>query len=299
MTSPTTRTSTPHAAPRATGPTSAPAPSTLVLGGTGKTGRRVAARLASLGGRVRVGSRHGVPAFDWDDRATWPGVLRGADAAYVAYAPDLAFPGAAERVGDLARLAVTQGVRRVVLLSGRREAGARAGEEAVAASGAEWTVVRSAWFMQNFSEHVLVGAVLDGVVALPAGDVEEPFVDAEDVAEVAVAALTEGGHAGEVYEVTGPRLLTMADAVAEIGRAAGREVRYLPVTAAEYAAAAVAGGVPVSEAVALADLFATVLDGRNAFLADGVVRALGREPRDFSEYVRRTSATGVWSGASR
>jgi uncharacterized protein YbjT (DUF2867 family) len=137
--------------------------------------------------------------------------------------------------------------------------------------------------------------VLSGVIALPAGDVAEPFVDVEDIADVAVAALTEDGHAGQTYELTGPRLLTFAEAAAEIGAATGRDVRYVPVSPEEYARLAVEHGVPPEEVEGLAALFSEVLDGRNAHLADGVQRALGREPRDFRDYVRTAAASGVWT----
>jgi len=168
----------------------------------------------------------------------------------------------------------------------------------VRGSGAEWTVLRCAWFAQNFSEHFLLQPVLDGVIALPAADVAEPFLDVNDVADVVVATLTRDGHAGRTYELTGPRLLTFADVAAELTRAAGREIRYLPVTAAQYADAALAAGVPAEEIEPLSDLFARVLDGHNAHLANGVELVLGRRPRDFADYARDTAATGVWSPAA-
>ena len=204
---------------------------TLVLGGTGKTGRRVAERLWALDRPVRVGSRRGTPPFDWDDRSTWAGALRDVGSVYIAYYPDLAFPGAAEAIGAFSRAAVASGVRRLVLLSGR-EAQALPSEEAVRTAGVESTVIRASWFAQNFSEHFLLEAVRAGVIALPAGDVAEPFIDVDDIADIAVAALTEDGHAGELYEVTGPRLLTFADVAAELTLATGREVRYLAVSPA-------------------------------------------------------------------
>ncbi|MER7501016.1 NAD(P)H-binding protein [Nonomuraea pusilla] len=268
----------------------------LVVGGTGKTGRRVADRLTALGLPVRAVSRSSSPSFDWADRAGWGAALDGAEAAYVTYQPDLAMPGAVEDVRAFTELAAARGVRRIVLLSGRGEAGAEAAEQVVRASGLEWTVVRCAWFMQNFSEGHLLGPVLDGVVALPAGGVAEPFVDADDIADVAVAALTGDGHAGRVYELTGPELLTFAQAADELAKAAGRPVTYVPATAAEYAAGAVAQGLPEEEAEGLAALFEEVLDGRNAYLADGVREALGRAPRGFAAYAAANAAT--WSSAS-
>jgi uncharacterized protein YbjT (DUF2867 family) len=274
-------------------------PTTLVLGGTGKTGRRVAQRLTALDRPVRIGSRGGEPPFDWNDETTWAPVLDGVHAVYVAYYPDLAYPGAADIIGSFAELAVRHGVRRLVLLSGRGEAGARASEQALQAAGAEWTIVRASFFSQDFSEHFLLGPVIDGVIALPAGDVAEPFVDVEDIADVAVAALTDDRHVGQVYEVTGPRLLTFTEAAGEIARASGREVRYQPVSTEAYVAAAIDAGVPAEDAAPLADLLAGVLDGHNAYLTDGVRRALGRSPRDFADYARCAAASGVWGAEVR
>ncbi len=270
--------------------------SVLVLGCTGKTGRRVAERLAARGVPVRIGSRSGRPAFDWNDESTWSAALEGVQAAYLVYYPDLAMPGAAETVGALAAQARAHGVEHLVLLSGRGEEGARRGEQAVQQAGTAWTIVRSSWFSQNFSEDYLLAPVLSGEIVLPAGDVAEPFVDADDIADVAVAALTERRHAGQVYEMTGPRLLTFGDAADEIGKACGRDVRYVPVTPDEFAARArEQDTVPVELVGPLTDLFAEVLDGRNASLTDGVERALGRAPRDFTDYARATARTGVWA----
>ena len=271
---------------------------TLVLGGTGKTGRRVVERLRARGLAVRVGSRSGAPPFDWQDRSTWAPVLQGVESAYVSFYPDIAVPGAVETVGSFAELAVANGVARLVLLSGRGEADAERAEQAVADSGAELTIVRSTWFAQNFSEDYWAGSILSGELALPAGDTPEPFVDADDIADVAVAALTDDRHIGELYELTGPRLLTFADAVEEIALATGREIRYVPVSIADYAAAAAAQGVPGEVIELLTYLFGEVLDGRNAHLADGVQRALGREPRDFGDYARETAAGGVWDASA-
>ena len=271
------------------------AQTTLVLGGTGKTGRRGVERLTARGLPTRVGSRSGAPPFDWDDRGTWAPALRDVGSVYVTYQPDLAFPGAADAVAAFAALAVASGVRRLVLLSGRNEEGALLGEQAVRESGAEWTLVRSSFMSQNFSESFWLEPVLQGELAVPAGEVAEPFIDAEDIADVAVAALTENGHVGQLYEVTGPRLLTFADALGEIARAIGREVRYVPVSSEQFVAGLSEAGLLADVATFLADLFDEVLDGRNAHLTDDVRRALGREPRDFRDYARRTAATGVWT----
>jgi uncharacterized protein YbjT (DUF2867 family) len=274
---------------------------TLVLGGTGKTGRRVVERLEARGIPVRVGSRSGEPPFDWEDEATWAPALRDVGSVYVTYYPDLAVPGSVEAVRLVAELAVENGVRRLVLLSGRGEPEAERAELALqemvdARASAEWTILRSTWFMQNFSEDYMLEHVLSGEIRLPAGDVPTPFLDADDIADVAVAALTEDGHAGQLYELTGPRSLTFAEAAAEIAGAAGREIRYVPVSLEEHAAEAAQHGVPAEVVELLTYLFAEVVDGRNANTTDGVRRALGREGRDFAEYTREVAATGVWDG---
>jgi uncharacterized protein YbjT (DUF2867 family) len=269
---------------------------TLVIGGTGKTGRRVAERLQARGMPVRIGSRSSAPPFDWEDRSTWAPALEGATSAYVSYFPDLAVPGAPEAIAALSELAVETGTRRLVLLSGRGEPEAQRAEQVLQDSGADWTIVRCSWFSQNFSEGAFVEQVLAGEVALPAGPVPEPFVDVEDIADVAVAALTEDGHAGQLYELTGPRLLRFDEAVAEIAEATGRPVRYVGISNEEFMGGLAQVGVPDDVRSLLAFLFTEVLDGRNAYLTDGVQRALGREPRDFADYARRTAAAGVWTG---
>ncbi|GAA3777511.1 NAD(P)H-binding protein [Plantactinospora mayteni] len=266
----------------------------LVLGGTGKTGRRVVERLNRRGLPVRVGSRSAALPFDWTDRTTWAPALQGVGAAYVSFHPDLAVPGAPETVSAFADLAVASGVSRLVLLSGRGEEEAQAAEKLIQSAGVDWTILRSSWFNQNFSEDYLREPVLGGEVVLPVGAVPEPFVDADDIAEVAVAALTEDGHAGQLYELTGPRLLTFADAVGEISRATGRRIDFVQVSVEDYTGALAGEGVPAEVVELLTYLFTTVLDGRNAQLADGVQRALGRPPRDFAEYAKDAAATGAW-----
>ena len=277
--------------------------STVVLGGTGKTGRRVAERLRARGEDVRIGSRSATPPFDWEDPATWEPALRGATAAYVSYFPDLAVPGAAKLVGTVAAIAARLGITRLVLLSGRGEEEAEHAEHAVWDAVPSATVLRCSWFAQNFSEGYLLDGVLAGELALPVGPVPEPFVDVDDIAEIAVAALTEDGHAGQLYELTGPRALTFAEAVEEIARASGRPVRFTTVSMTEFAAEMAVAGVPDDVVQLLAYLFGEVLDGRNVPVGDGVQRALGRPARDFRAFAennfeawaspkRTSSATG-------
>jgi uncharacterized protein YbjT (DUF2867 family) len=272
-------------------------PTILVLGGTGKTGRRIVERLQARNLPVRVGSRSAEPPFEWEDRSTWRPAVDGVGAVYISYYPDLAAPGAPEAVRAFADVAVAAGVRRLVLLSGRGEEEAQEAEKLVQAAGADWTIVRSSWFAQNFSEDYLLESVLNGEVYLPAADVPEPFIDADDIAEVAVAALTEDGHVGQIYEVTGPRLLTFAEAVAEIAKATDRPITFTRISSEEFEAAAVADGVPPEFVGLLLYLFNTVLDGRSAHVTDGVQRALGRAPRDFYDFAWDVAASGVWDVA--
>jgi uncharacterized protein YbjT (DUF2867 family) len=268
---------------------------TLVLGATGKTGSRVAAALQKQAAPVRIGSRSGTPPFDWDDERTWEAAFSGTGAAYLVYYPDIAVEGSVEKIAAVTDTALRVGTRRLVLLSGRGEPEAQRAEQALIDSGADWTIVRSAWFNQNFDEGQFVELVRAGVIELPVGDVGEPFVDAGDIADVAIAALTDDRHVGELYEVTGPRLLTFADAVGEIAAASGRDIRFLRVGQADFVEALAEQHVPDDLIALLVELFTVVLDGRNEHLTDGVQRALGREPRDFADYARAAAATGVWS----
>ena len=267
----------------------------LVLGGTGKTGRRIAAGLEARGVSVRIGSRGATPPFDWNDESGWDACLAGMDAAYVSYAPDLAMPGATDAIQALVDRAKSHGLQRLVLLSGRGEPEAQACERIVQESGLEWTVVRASWFFQNFSEGAFTEMVLDGRITLPAGDVAEPFVDVDDIAEVAIVALSEPGHTGRVYEVTGPRLMTFSDVAAGLSEATGRSIEFVEVPHEAFLQAAGESGAPRDMIWMLDYLFATVLDGRNAHLGDGVQRALGREPRDLTDYARGVVSAGGWA----
>lgn len=266
----------------------------VIIGGAGKTGRRVGDRLACKGMPVRFASRSTPAPFDWTQPETWRGALEGAASAYLTYQPDVAMPGADEAIASFCLLANVCGLERIVLLSGRGEPGARRAEEALICSGLPYTIVRSSWFAQNFSEGFLVDGVLAGAIALPADRVTEPFVDADDIADVVAAALTEDGHARRVYEVTGPESLTFAEAVERISAAIGREISYKPVTVEECAEGMRRAAVPDEVISLLSELFGTVLHGRNSDVMPGIPEALGRPARSFSDFVRAAAATGVW-----
>jgi uncharacterized protein YbjT (DUF2867 family) len=269
----------------------------LVIGATGKTGARVAAKLEAKGLPVRRGSRNSATPFDWEAPETWAPALSGVRAAYITYFPDLAFPGAVEKLESLVETAKDAGLEHLVLLSGRGEHHARLGEEVVRTSGIDFTLVRAAWFAQNFSEGYLRDPILAGVLPMPGGDIAEPIIDIEDIADVAVAALTEDGHRGKLYEVTGPRLMTFADMAEVLGQATGRSIRHIPISFDDFHANVAASGGSF-----VADVFTAIaretLDGRNAHTTDGVMQALGRPPRDFADFARSAAKAGTWPAAA-
>jgi uncharacterized protein YbjT (DUF2867 family) len=269
---------------------------TLVTGGTGTTGSRIVQRLVARGEPVRVASRGSACRLDWDDPGTWDAALAGVDRVYLVYAPDLAVPGADETMAAFGRRAAAAGVRRVVLLSGRGEPGAQRAEQAVRAvtdaAGIDLTVLRCSWFAQNFTEGQFAPALQAGELALPVGDVVEPFLDADDVADAAVAALLEDGHAGRTYELTGPRALTFAEAVREVSAAVDRPITFRPVPLEGFRAELAGQGVPDDVLDLLAHLFTEVLDGRNSQPTDGVQQLLGRPAGELADHVRRSLGAG-------
>ena len=269
----------------------------LVIGSTGKTGSRVAAKLADLGHTVRHGSRRSSTPFDWENPEAWHAALAGVQAVYITYFPDMAYPGAEESIEALTKIAADVGVNRLVLLSGRGEYHAQRCEDIVRHSGLEYTLVRAAWFAQNFSEGYLREPALAGVVALPAGEVREPIIDVDDIADVAVAALTEHGHSGQLYEVTGPRLMSFDEIARSLSISIGSSVRYQTITLeAFHAEMTKIGGELIADV--LTGVCRETLDGRNEWLGDGVQRALGRQPRDFVDFCQAAAAAGVWNQAA-
>ncbi len=269
----------------------------LVLAATGKTGRRVAERLRGAGVRVRAASRRSTTRFDWADRATWGPALDGAEAVYLV-APEDPAP-----IADFVGQAVAAGVRRFVALSGRgiEHIDERFGQEMAAAeaavrdSGVEWTILRANNFFQNFDEDLWLAPIREGRLALPVAGVLEPFIDAEDVAAVAAAVLVEPGHSGRIYDLSGPRRLAFADAVAVIAAASGRSIRFEELTPAQYRQELRDRGASDGEIAALDSLFGLYRAGHLTELADGVQQVLGRAPGDIEEWAGKSAATGVWS----
>lgn len=267
----------------------------LVIGGTGKTGRRVVDRLNNLGHNVRVGSRSAKPAFDWDNSQTWSESMQGMDKVYITFQPDLAVPGALEAIEELTNQAKRCGVKKLVLLSGKGEREAELCEQVVIHSGLDHTIVRASWFNQNFSESFFFEPIIEGFVALPQADVKVPYVDTEDIADVVVAALLNKAHNGKIYQLTGPRSLTFRDAIQEIAEATNRNINFTPITLPAYTKAMKEQGVPTDFVWLVEYLFSEVLGNpNNSEITNDIENVLGRKPKDFAQYVQETADLGIW-----
>lgn len=267
----------------------------LVLGGKGKTGRRVAERLTKLGKTIRIGSRSEKPSFDWENPETWSGALEGMDAVYITFQPDLAIPSAVEAIRGFTSRAVTSGIQKIVLLSGRGEKEAQICEQVVMNAGTDWTIIRASWFNQNFSESFFLDPILASHVALPRGEALEPFVDADDIADVVVESLLDDKHVGQTYELTGPRLLTFEQVTKEISKVTGRDIKFKSLTIDEYTKMLREYQVPEDYIWLINYLFTEVLDGRNSSVTNDIEKVLGRKAKDFAEYARDTVTTGIWN----
>ncbi len=268
----------------------------LVIGATGKTGRRVADKLAQQNHNVRPGTRSHTPAFDWNEPSTYAAALKGMDRAYITYYPDLAVPGAKEAIAALTEAALKAGLEKVVLLSGKGETEAEACEQIVANSGLNYTLVRASWFNQNFSESFFLDPILSGQVALPMAEAEIPFVDADDIAEVAAKVLVDDSYNGQTITVTGPRKLTFGQVVSIIAQHTGRDLQFHPITMEQYNAGMKAAGVPDDYAWLINYLFTEVLGNQdNQTISHDFEKVTGRPATDFAEYVKKTAPTGVWN----
>lgn len=268
----------------------------LVIGGTGKTGRKVVKKLATKNQKVRVGSRKAKPSFDWEDQKTWPLAMEGINKMYVTFQPDLAVPGALEAIEALTKQAAKSGVKKIVLLSGKGEREAELCEQVVIHSGLDYTIIRASWFNQNFSESFFLEPILAGHVALPKPEAKVPYVDTDDIADVAVEALLNEKHNGKIYELTGPRLLTFKEVVKEIAVATERNIQFTPITLSAYTKMLEEAGVPSGYVWLINYLFSEVLDAKgNDFISNDIEKILGRKPKDFSEYVKETARTGIWN----
>tara|TARA_R110000851_G_scaffold1772_8_gene6951 strand:+ start:17 stop:898 length:882 start_codon:yes stop_codon:yes gene_type:complete len=271
----------------------------LVIGGTGKTGQKVVKRLSEAGHNVRIGSRSATPAFDWENPETWSQSMEGMDKVYITFQPDLAVPGALEAIEELTKKAKQSNVKKLVLLSGKGEREAELCEQVVIHSGLDYTIVRASWFNQNFSESFFLEPILEGFVALPQAEAKVPYVDTDDIADVAVAALLGEEHNGKIYQLTGPRQLTFKEVIQEISDATGRDIAFTPIALPAYTQVMKQQGVPADFVWLIEYLFSEVLGNpNNAEITHDIEKVLGRKPKDFSDYVKETAGTGIWNSPS-
>ena len=259
----------------------------LIIGATGKTGTRVMQGLKELGFNPEGASRNGEVHFDWDEPTTWSPALNGIDSVYLTYYPDLAVPKAPEDISRFCALAKMKGIRHITVLSGRSEPAAQVCENIIKQSGIGWTVVRASWFDQNFSEGLFYQFIMDGNIALPVTDVTEPFIDIDDIAEIVIDSLIDDKHSEQLYEVTGPELISFADIAAKFSAHLNREVGFESISMPEFQSRLEKDGVPQGAIEALTYLFGEVLDGRSESTTDGVERALGRAATTFDEYIQK------------
>ena len=266
----------------------------LVLGSTGKTGKRVVERLQNLQKPLRLGSRNGQPSFNWNEPSNWKEVLSGIESVYITFQPDLAVPQTVEKIKFFTEIAQANNVKKLVLLSGRGEKEAQACEQIVIQSGMDWTIVRASWFMQNFSENFLLDSILSNEVVLPVIKSLEPFVDADDIADVVVATLTDNTHLSKIYELTGSELLSFESATSLIAKASNRDISYAEISMEEYVAILKSYQLPDDFIWLIRYLFTEVLDGRNQSLSSDVEKILGRKPTTFNEYATKTAKIGIW-----
>ncbi|CAL1517677.1 NAD(P)H-binding protein [Chitinophaga sp. MM2321] len=267
----------------------------LVLGATGKTGKRVAERLQKKGIPVRAGSRQGNPPFDWEKAENWATVLSGIKKVYITYYPDFVVPGALEKIQQFVDAAKNTGVQQLVFLSGRGEKEAEEAEKIVINSGLHWTIVRSSWFMQNFSEFFFLDNILAGYFVVPKPKALEPFVDLDDLADVVVEALTDDKHNRKIYELTGPELLSFKDTTSIISEAINSPIVYEEVDMDAYVNTLRDYQIPEDIIGLMQYLFTEVLDGRNESIKNDIEDVLGRKSTSFREYVVKATQTGVWN----
>lgn len=268
----------------------------LILGGTGKTGSRIAKRLQERGELVRLGSRSAIPAFNWEDPSNWAHVLHGITHLYITYQPDLAVPGAFEAVSELVAQAKITGVQKIVLLSGKGETEAQRCENLIKDSGIDYTIIQCNWFSQNWSESFLMEPVLAGHVALPMSTYKIPFVDADDIADVTVEVFFNPAHNGLTYELTGPKGYTFREAVATIAEASGRSIGFTPVSIADYKAVMQQMGLGDDYVWLITYLFTEVIGNPdNSVITNDIEKIIGRPAKDFQQYANEMASSGIWS----
>jgi uncharacterized protein YbjT (DUF2867 family) len=271
----------------------------LILGGTGKVGRRLAPSLTRAGHVARAASRHGSTRFDWRDAATWPRALAGTDGLFIVG------PGSAAdwspRLASLLSMARSSGATHAVLLSARGSellpGGAVAtAERALQEGPLPWTILRPAHFAQNFTEAMF--APVGGLITAPVGTGAAPFIDVSDIADVAAAVLTSYAWDGATLDLSGPEAVTFAEAATILAAESGTPVRFADESDASHVARLRASGTPEGYTQWRMALLGGIRRGADAYLSDGVQAVLGRPPTGFREWARREAPTAAWARAA-
>ncbi|MGW7062212.1 NAD(P)H-binding protein [Streptomyces sp. NPDC054904] len=269
----------------------------LVIGATGTTGSRTAAQLIAAGRRVRAASRRATPLpdtepvrFDWYDPDSHGPALAGTDRLYLV--PPVGDPDPAAVMLPFLRQARAAGVRRAVLLSSSAipGGGPAVGEVHQALPGlfAEWAVLRPSWFMQNFTgAHAHADSIReDGVILTAAGRGRVGFVDADDIAAVAVRALTDDRAPNTDLDLTGPRALGHDEIAAVLTDVTGRPVVHRHLTH-DAMVERLAEAIPREFALMLAGMDRAIAEGAEDRTTDTVRRLTGRPPSDFRTVAER------------
>ena len=276
----------------------------VLTGATGTIGRATARALQAAGVPFRAASRTPLKAqalgtaaveLDWDRPATLDPAFAGAETLFL-LTPVTEYQDVYVEAAVAA--AKRAGIRRIVRLSviGAEKPGMamnrvhRAGERAIEASGIAWTMLRPNSLAQNFVNYYGVDPHKNGPVYLPHGQGGASWVDARDVGEVAARALTETGHEGKAYLLTGGEAVSTAQAIALLGEALGRQYEYVDVPEQAAQEAMRTHGAPPWIVTALAELNAEIKQGRSNDVSPEVARLLGRPPRTFRSYAEDLAA---------
>jgi uncharacterized protein YbjT (DUF2867 family) len=270
----------------------------LILGGTGKVGRRLGQSLTAAGHAARAASRHAAVRFDWAEPATWPDALAGTDGLFIIG------PGSATdwsgRLTSLLTTAQSAGTKHAVLLSARGVEflpGGAVGqsEQALREGPLSWTILRPSHFAQNFTEAMFVP--VDGVITTAVGTGAEPFIDVADVADVAAAVLARDTWHETTLELSGPEAITFAEAAAILTQASGTSVRFADESDASHVARLRAAGTPEGYIEWRMAMLGGIRSGADAYLSDGVQAVLGRPATSFREWARREVPAAAWAQA--
>lgn len=271
-------------------------PRFVVLGGTGKAGRRLLSELTARAQTAVPASRNSPTRFDWHDPDTWAGAVDAADGVFIIG------PGSANdwsgRLSDFLDTAAAAGLRHAVLLSARGveflpDGAVGRAERALSAGPVPWTILRPSHFAQNFTEAMF--APVDGTILAPVGAGLEPFIDVLDIAQVAAQVLADYSFTGQTIDLSGPEALAFDQAAAVLGEVSGRPVRFADEDRETHVARLRSAGTPEGYVRWRMAMLDGIRSGADAYLSDGVELALGRPATTFTAWARREVPEAAWA----